>query len=65
MDDIDEGVVQHRITRLRTWVKQRRARLSREVTADEMWERINYNWPTASDEERERVFQGAQYDKAQ
>lgn len=55
----DEQVVQHRAGRLRTWVKRTTTRLNRAPSKEEILERLDFNWPTATDEEREAIFNGA------
>jgi hypothetical protein len=42
---------------LKDWVRRRRV-TGHAVTDDEIWERINKNWPTLSDEWKETIFQG-------
>lgn len=43
---------------MREWVRRREA-AHKPWTADELWNRIKANWPTAGETEWERIFQDA------
>jgi len=58
MSRLDETELRRRTMVMRAWV-QRRRETHKQWNADDLWNRIKYNWPTMSDDDKEYVYQNA------
>lgn len=51
--------VQQRSNSLAAWIRRRR-NIGQEPNADEIWGRLLHNWPDATPEEQEAIFNGSE-----